>query len=196
MFKVLRAKIMNFGDALKKGLLWGACLGLVLSIFIVIFLHNETQDPIFLFVWGVVFVTALSSFLGCILALIILGIIGTLQLLNWLLCLLAGSLLSFLSISSSTWISGSISGWISGLIGDLLGWGVFISNGIGGMLGWGVSIALIPIPFLLRQYLPEKLPQWIDQSIDIAMVGVLSSIMGTVLTLIFEKFTGITLRGV
>ncbi|MDB9539192.1 hypothetical protein [Anabaenopsis arnoldii] len=166
MFKVLRAKIMSFGDALKKGLRWGAYVGLVLGIFIVFFGNSVTTERINELVINVLviaLVTCLSSILGCILALIILGIIGTLQLLNWLLCLLAGSLLSFLTV----------------LISGLVTW---------------VSIALIPILFLLREYLAEKSPKWIDQAIDNAMVVFLTSIFITGLTFVFQHFTGITLR--
>lgn len=170
MFKVLRAKMMDFGDALKKGIVWGFCVGLVLSISIILSGNTGITEPISVFVYVAfmtVFVTGLSIFLGCILALIILGIKGNLEFFNWFLCFLAGSLLSIYT----TLISGLISG----------------------MLGWGVSI-LLAIVFLLRKYLAEKLPQWIEQAIDNAMVVFLTSIFITGLTFVFQHFTGITLR--
>lgn len=176
---------MNFGDALKKGLLWGACVGLVLGILIYWALPSITdQNSVFV---HIAFVTVLGGCIGCILALIILGIIGTLQLLNWLLCLLAGSLLSVLSIDFYA--------LISNLIADMGGW-VWIHNLIAGMLGWGVSIALIPILSLLREYLAEKSPKWIGESIDNAMVVILTNIFITGLTFVFQRVTGITLIGV
>lgn len=164
---------MDSLDALKKGAIWGFRLGIGLGIlaglFFVFSNYAGVGDSIFTVVICVIFFGFGGVILGSILALGILTAIGTLKFLNWVFVFLGGSIISILT----------------SLLTPL----------IGGVAGW-ISFSFIPILLLLRQYLSEKSPEWVEKALNEAIVMFLYSVILTVLVFCFQHLTGITLRGV
>ncbi|MHC5724919.1 MAG: hypothetical protein ACYT04_43695 [Nostoc sp.] len=164
---------MDSLDALKKGAIWGCkqgiSLGILASLFLVFSNYAGVVDSILTVIIVVIFFGFGGVILGGILALGILSAIGTLQFFNWLFVFLGGSIISILT-SLLTPIIGGVAGWI--------------------------SLSFIPILLLLRQYLSEKSPEWVEKALNEAIVMFLYSLSLTFLVFCFQHLTGITLRGV
>ena len=164
---------MDSLDALKKGAIWGLRLGIILdivaSLLLVFSNYGGVADSIFTVVIFTIYFGFAGTILGGILALVILGAIGTLKLVNWVFVILGGSIISILTSLLTTLI--------------------------GGVAGW-ISASFIPILLLLRQYLSEKSPEWIEKALNEAIVMFLSSLILTFLIFCFQHLTGITPRGV
>jgi hypothetical protein len=124
-------------------------------------LTEPTTVVIYVIFWGII-----CTILGCTVALIIEGIIGSLKFFKWLFIIFLGG--SFLTI-------------LTPLIGGLLGW---------------LSVPLIPILFFLRQYLSDNSPKWIEKTLNEGIVMFLSYLVFNFLLFGFQHLTGITLRGV
>lgn len=98
MFKISRTNSIIFWDAVKKGAFWGLFLGIILNIIIAKFLdlpsnNPEVTDPTTVVIYGILW-GIIGAALGCTVALILEGIIGTIKFLNWLFIFLGGSLLT------------------------------------------------------------------------------------------------------
>ncbi|MEH2240739.1 hypothetical protein [Nostoc sp.] len=102
---------MDFWDGVRKGAFWGLCLGIGLCIIATLLdlFSNEAgvTDPTTVVIY-VILLGIIGTVLGCTVALIIEGIIGSLKFLNWLFILLGGSLLTIL-----TALMGGMVGWLS-----------------------------------------------------------------------------------
>lgn len=161
---------MDSLDALKKGAIWGLRLGIILdivaSLLLVFSNYGGVADSIFTVVIFTIYFGFAGTILGGILALVILGAIGTLKLVNWVFVILGGSIITSL-----------------------------LTTLIGGVAGW-ISASFIPILLLLRQYLSEKSPEWVEKALDQAVITFLSSLILTFLMFCFQHLTRITLIGV
>ncbi|MBC1222104.1 hypothetical protein GNF10_22585 [Nostoc sp. UCD121] len=164
---------MDFLDALKKGAIWGFRLGIIVDILASLLLvssnYGGVADSIFTVLIFTIYFGFAGTIIGGILALVILGAIGTLKLVNWIFVILGGSIIS---ISTS-----------------------LLASLIGGLAGW-ISFSFIPILLFLRQYLSEKSPEWVEKALNEAIVMFLSSLILTFLVFCFHNLTGVTLRGV
>ncbi|MFS0513914.1 hypothetical protein ACEYW6_04200 [Nostoc sp. UIC 10607] len=164
---------MDSLDALKKGAIWGFRLGIILDILASLLLvssnYGGVADSIFTVVIFTIYFGFAGTILGGILALVILGAIGTLKLANWVFVILGGSIIS---ISTSL---------LASLIGSVAGW---------------ISFSFIPILLFLRQYLSEKSPEWVEKALDQAVITFLNSLILTFLVFCFQHLTRITLLGV
>lgn len=102
---------MDFWDGIKKGAFWGLCLGIGLGIIATLLdlssNNPEVTDPTRVVIY-VIFWQLIGTVLGCTVALIIEGIIGSLKFINWLFILLGGSLLTILTALMSSMV-----GWLS-----------------------------------------------------------------------------------
>ncbi|BAY15212.1 hypothetical protein NIES21_10270 [Anabaenopsis circularis NIES-21] len=63
---------------------------------------------------------------------------------------------------------------------------------INGVVGLYI-VSIVPILFILKKYLNENSPKWIDQALNNAMIMFLTSLIFTGLTFVFKHFTGISL---
>ncbi len=85
---------------MKKGAFWGFCLGIALGIITTLLdlssnnpeLTEPTTVVIYVIFWGII-----GTILGCTVALIIEGVIGSLKFFNWLFIFLGGSFLTILT---------------------------------------------------------------------------------------------------
>jgi hypothetical protein len=100
---------INFWDEVKKGISGGFLLGIVFGI-TVLLLSNDSGMPFFTDTnVALLVISAITgAILGGIGASIIVGIIGTLKLIQWSLFFLEGSIISIL-----TAIWGGLVGWIT-----------------------------------------------------------------------------------
>ncbi len=102
---------MLFWDEVKKGAFWGLYLGIALGIIATLLdlfsntpeLTEPTTLVVYVIFWGII-----GTILGCTVALIIEGIMGSLKFFNWLFIFLGGSFLTIL-----TPLMGSLAGWLS-----------------------------------------------------------------------------------
>ena len=167
---------MSFGDALKTGVIWGCWVGGFLGIvtdLVWVFGESATETleitTVVLPVIGILlFCIICCVALGGLIALAILGLIGSFQLLNWVFIVLSGSILS-------------ISGILATFSSIVLGW---------------ASITLIPILLILHKYLKDKAPEWLEKSLDQTIITIVSGFIITLFLRFFESRTGITVRGV
>jgi hypothetical protein len=134
---------MDFWDALKKGVIsgcWlGISLGMIAGLFCVFSNYAGVADSIFTVVIFTIYFGFGGVLLGGIIGLGILSVIGTLKFLNWIFAFLGGSIISILT------------SLLTPLIGAVVGW---------------ISLSLIPILLLLRQYLSDNSPEWVEKALN------------------------------
>lgn len=159
----------GLGDALLKGLKWGAIIGGILWLIIAIL--SSSDSSVNLDIWA--FITGFLVFgigggvLGAISSGIFLGVIGVV---TFFLTFISGTLLSLTTIIGTSTI----------FIG---------TTTISTVFGW-VSVALLPILLIVKSFVSENAPTWLKQSINGSIVAFLTSVIFTGLIYSFEHITG------
>ncbi|WP_341527452.1 hypothetical protein WKK05_34005 [Nostoc sp. UHCC 0302] len=161
---------MNFSDNLKKGTTWGLCLGMglgSLAILVSGLIDFNSAD-----------VTDLAQIQTGIFYIIIFGIFG--YALGGTVALFVVSVIRTLKVVHWVFavLAGSVLNLLTALMGSIVGW---------------TSISLIPILLIVRHYLAENSPQWIEKALNDAIVAFLTSLILTVIIFCFHNITGISL---
>ncbi|MDI9640762.1 hypothetical protein QM565_34280 [Geitlerinema splendidum] len=108
-----------------------------------------------------------------------------------ILCGLMGGIVALINLGAIKALS--FLNWISAaLLGSILGTFTILWSSL---LGW-ISIVLIPILLLARKYFSEKLPKWIENSIDQAIITFLAQVFLSCFIWLFTSATGVKLVGI
>ncbi len=160
----------NLVNSMKIGAKYGFYLSLSLLVIFILFFASELSVSLGEFFFIVLFLSFLTIGAGSLIGLIV---VGTFNLLNWVLAFAGTSVLSFLSILD-------------------------LENGLFGLFSGWVNVAflsLFSILLLVRKYLAKKSPIWLEKSVDEAIVTILASLLITAFAYFFQIITGTTLLG-